>query len=104
MRLLPLIVVPLASARVVNSQQQVPIVGHVVEDVAPQVVHAESSLSDEPPAIGVHFTTSYAFAAARFANGTTRDLVKVNGDAEYVELMRRWMGTRREFEFWEDEW
>lgn len=102
MRLLPLIVVPLASARVVNSQHQVPIIEQFVDDVAPQVVHVENSLAYETPAIGVHFTTSYALAAARFPNGMTKELVKVNGDAEYIELVRRWMGIRQES--WEDEW
>lgn len=102
MKLLPLIVVPLAGARVMNSQHQAPILGHVAEDVGPQIEHTENSLADETPAIGVHFTTSYALAAARFQNGTTRNLVKVNGDAEYIELMRRWMDRREDK--WEQDW
>jgi hypothetical protein len=74
-----LLVVPLASARVVQSPQQIPISGEVVSDTAPSV--------------GVHFTTSCAVAAARYRNGTTRDIVKVAGDAEYISLMSRWMDS-----------
>lgn len=64
MRLLAALVVPLVGARVVR-YEQVPIVGHTqVEDTA-------------KPAVGVHFTTSYATAAANYENGTTVDLVRV---------------------------
>jgi hypothetical protein len=72
-----LLVVPLAGARVVSSQQQVPIFEEVAENATPH--------------IGVHFTNSYALAAARCQNGTTRDIVKVAGNAEYIGLMSRWM-------------
>jgi hypothetical protein len=69
-----LLFAPLISARVVQSRQQLPV------------------LANEPaPSIGVHFTTSYAVAAARYENGTTRDLLKIEGDAEYIGLMSRWM-------------
>lgn len=63
MKLLAALVVPLVGARVVRFEQQVPLVSADVEDVA--------------PGIGVHFTTSYATAAAKYENGTTVDLVRV---------------------------
>ncbi|KAF1840846.1 uncharacterized protein K460DRAFT_370827 [Cucurbitaria berberidis CBS 394.84] len=83
-----------ASARAVHSpqQQQVPILGEAVEDVSSQPSEATE---DAAPGIGVHFTNSYAIASARYQNGTTRDLVKVEGDAQYIELMTRWMNTRQ---------
>jgi hypothetical protein len=62
MKLLAALVVPLVSARVVRFEPQVPL------------VQAE----DAAPGIGVHFTASYATAAARYENGTTRDLVRVS--------------------------
>jgi hypothetical protein len=64
MKLLAALVVPLVGARVVT-YEQVPIVGlQQVEETA-------------KPAVGVHFTTSYATAAAKYENGTTVDLVRV---------------------------
>lgn len=64
MKLLAALVVPLVGARVV-SFEQVPILRHTeVEETA-------------VPAVGVHFTTSYATAAAKYENGTTVDLVRV---------------------------
>lgn len=99
MRLLPLVIVPLASARVVQLQQQVPIVAG--DEATPGTKLEEEPLGDIAPGIGVHFTTSYAVAAARYQNGTTRDLVKVEGDAQYIELMTRWINTR---ETWEQDW
>ncbi|KAJ4367386.1 hypothetical protein N0V83_006968 [Neocucurbitaria cava] len=96
MKLLSFCVIGAASAHVVRSQeQQVPIVGHIVEDVAPRVLLGEDDVKDFAPSIGIHFTTSYAVAAARYQNGTIRDLVKVRGDAEYIELMTRWVKTRQ---------
>ncbi|KAH7388725.1 hypothetical protein BKA66DRAFT_56992 [Pyrenochaeta sp. MPI-SDFR-AT-0127] len=95
MRLLPFVIVPLASARVVQLQQA-PIVTGEVAVSNPEL--GEEPANDIAPAIGVHFTTSYAVAAARYHNGTTKELVKVKGDAEYIELMTRWMNTRRGWE------
>lgn len=63
MKLLAALVVPLVGARVVR-YEQVPIVHKEVDDTA-------------APAVGVHFTTSYATAAAKYENGTTIDLVRV---------------------------
>ena len=67
MKLLAALVVPLVSARVVRFEQpQAPLVQtHVSGD-------------DAAPGIGVHFTASYATAAARYENGTTWDLVRVS--------------------------
>lgn len=62
MKLLAALVVPLVGARVIPFEQA-PLVQNHAESVA--------------PAVGVHFTTSYAAAAARYENGTTVDLVKV---------------------------
>jgi hypothetical protein len=91
MRLLHLFIVPLASARVIRMQQQTPIleeVGHV--GTASEQSSAQKTTEEIAPAIGVHFTTSYAIAAARYQNGTTRDLGRVAGDAAYIDLMSRW--------------
>lgn len=63
MKLLAALVVPLVGARVVQYEQQAVLVPAEVEDSA--------------PGIGVHFTTSYATAAAKYENGTTVDLVRV---------------------------
>lgn len=64
MKLLAALVVPLVGARVVRFEQPIPIVQKEVEDTA-------------APAVGVHFSTSYATAAAKYENGTTVDLVRV---------------------------
>lgn len=64
MKLLAALVVPLVGARVIRYEQQVPIVAKEVEE-------------NTAPAIGVHFTTSYATAAVSYENGTTVDLVRV---------------------------
>lgn len=56
------LVAPLVDARVIRLEQ-VPLVKEGVEDIA--------------PGIGVHFTTSYATAAAKYEDGTTVDLVRV---------------------------
>jgi hypothetical protein len=80
---------PLAGARVVP---QVPIVGHVKE--VGKVIAQEADAST----IGVHFTTSYAVAAARYQDGTTRDLVRVAADADYIELMSRWTQWENDLE------
>ncbi|KAH4047273.1 hypothetical protein HBI04_051810 [Parastagonospora nodorum] len=85
MQLIYFLVVPLVSARVIGTTQQIPIPGHVAEDVVKHIAQEESAL-----AIGVHFTTSYAVAAARYKNGTTRTLVKVAADADYIDLLSRW--------------
>ncbi|KAF3051417.1 hypothetical protein E8E11_006569 [Didymella keratinophila] len=85
MKLLAALVVPLVGARVVK-YEQMPIVGHK------QVEHTAK------PAVGVHFTTSYATAAAKYENGTTVDLVRVEADADYIELMSRWTRSKKEFD------
>ncbi|CAO2650439.1 Nn.00g017310.m01.CDS01 [Neocucurbitaria sp. VM-36] len=96
MKFLSFFVIGVASAHVIRSQeQQVPIVGDIVEDASPHVSPEEDDVTHIEPGIGIHFTTSYAVAAARYQNGTTRDLVKVEGDAQYIELMTRWMKTRQ---------
>jgi hypothetical protein len=81
----------------VKTQQQVPILGEAqnarTEFVQSTTQHVTKEIA---PAIGVHFTTSYAVAAARYQNGTLRDLVRVAGDAEYIDLMRRWTGSKGE--------
>ncbi len=64
MKLLTALVVPLVGARVIRLEQQIPIVQKEVENT-------------DVPAVGVHFTTSYATAAAKYENGTTVDLVRV---------------------------
>jgi hypothetical protein len=85
------LVAPLASARVVRlQQQQVPILESSANEFVP------TAQEEVAPAIGVHFTTSYAVAAARFQNGTTRDLARVAGDAEYIDLMSRWTAWKDE--------
>lgn len=94
--LLPLLAIPLAGARVI----QIPIAAET-EPSASTSAHAGDE--DAAPGIGVHFTTSYAVAAARYQNGTVRDLSKIEGDAEYVELMSRWMRSYST-PTWEDDW
>jgi hypothetical protein len=84
MKFFYLLVAPLVSARVIGTQQQIPILEHEEKESVRSVVQ------EAVPAVGVHFTTSYAIAAARYQNGTIRDLVKVAGDAQYIDLMSRW--------------
>jgi hypothetical protein len=91
MKLIFLLVAPLVSARVVGTQQQVPILASVANEIV-----QPTSQEEVAPAIGVHFTTSYAVAAARYQNGTTRDLAKIVGDAEYINLMARWTAWKNE--------
>jgi hypothetical protein len=66
MKLLATLVVPLVTARVVRFEPQLPLL--------------QTQLSGEnvAPGIGVHFTASHATVAARYANGTTWDLVRVS--------------------------
>lgn len=85
MKLSYFLVLPVVSARVID-RQQVPILEAVPEDVIQSTTHEDNIL----PAIGVHFTTSYALAAARYQNGTIRDLAKVEGNAQYIQFMSRW--------------
>jgi hypothetical protein len=87
-----LLVAPLASAGVVRTQQQIP----MLASGANEVVQPDANQEEGLPAIGVHFTTSYAVAAARYQNGTTRDFAKVLGDAEYIDLMSRWTARKDE--------
>lgn len=85
MKLSYLLVLPVVGARVIGTQQ-VPVLAAPSE-------HAEQSTAYEdnaPPTVGVHFTTSYAVAAARYQNGTIRDLARVEGDARYIDFMSRW--------------
>ncbi|KAJ5059018.1 hypothetical protein J3E74DRAFT_354510 [Bipolaris maydis] len=84
-----LFLVPLASARVIRQAHQVPIVDKATGDTA----SVEDKTTHASPTIGLHFTTSHAVAAAHYQNGTTRDLVRMQGDADYQDLMRRWMSS-----------
>ncbi|USP74431.1 hypothetical protein yc1106_01705 [Curvularia clavata] len=85
-----LCLVPLASARVVRHAQQIPMADNTSDDIpTPQ-----DQTKHTPPSIGLQFTTTHAMAAARYDNGTTRDLVKMEGEPEYQDLMRRWMGSQ----------
>ncbi|KAL6706501.1 hypothetical protein ACN47E_005440 [Coniothyrium glycines] len=90
MKLLTLFVVPLASARVIGNRHQAPLESPSQAHKSP-ASSLPASAENIAPSIGVHFTTSYAVAAARYPNGTVQDLGKVLGDAEYIELMSRWM-------------
>ncbi|KAJ4354801.1 hypothetical protein N0V95_003486 [Ascochyta clinopodiicola] len=83
MKLLAALIVPLVGARVIPLEQT---------QLLPE--HTESVV----PGIGVHFTTSYATAAAKYGNGTTADLVRVQADADYIELMSRWTRSWRELD------
>lgn len=84
--LLPLLAIPLAGARVI----QIPITTEA-ETETPSTTAVLAGEDEVAPGVGVHFTTSYAVAAARYQNGTIRDMGKIEGDAEYIELMSRWM-------------
>ncbi|ORY15619.1 hypothetical protein BCR34DRAFT_598351 [Clohesyomyces aquaticus] len=42
------------------------------------------------PAIGLHLTTSYATAAIRHENETIDDLLRIEADSGYINLMSRW--------------
>lgn len=92
MKLFNLIVVPLVGARVVHTQQQIPIVADDAEDVGSEMTTTilDEAPGEEAPMVGVHFTTSYAIASVRYQNGLFRDLGKIIGDAEYVETMSWW--------------
>jgi hypothetical protein len=83
--------VPLVGARVVHTQQQIPIVAGA-EDVGSEMTAPvlDQTFGEEAPMVGVHFTTSYAIASVRYQNGSFRDLGKITGDAEYVETMSWW--------------
>jgi hypothetical protein len=85
MKLSYFLVLPVVSARVID-RQQAPILEAASEDVVQSAIYEDNIL----PAIGVHFTTSYAVAAARYQNGTTRDLARVEGNAQYIQFMSRW--------------
>jgi 2-keto-3-deoxy-L-rhamnonate aldolase RhmA len=91
MKFLVLVVVPLVGARVVQTQQPIPIIGspgNIDATIARPL--SLGTTEEEVPTVGVQFTTSYAVASARYQNGTMRDLGKVVGDAAYVELMSQW--------------
>jgi hypothetical protein len=84
-----LFLVPLASARVVRHANQIPMAGKAAD----HTTSSEDKADQPAPSIGLHFTTSHAVAAAHYQNGTTRDLVRMDGDSEYRDLMRRWMAS-----------
>lgn len=84
-----LFLVPLASARVIRQAQQIPIVDNAADDTT----SVEDNTTHASPSIGLHFTTSHAVAAAHYQNGTTRDLVRMEGGADYQDLMRRWLSS-----------
>lgn len=99
MKLLNILAVPLVGARVIRTpQQQVPIVGEQRPGPLTQTYHRYriETVDVSVPTVGVHFTTSYAIASARYQNGTARDLGKVEGDAEYIDLMSRWVNGEDE--------
>ncbi|KAH6615004.1 hypothetical protein C7974DRAFT_57295 [Boeremia exigua] len=85
MRLFATLVVPLVGARVIRFEPQVPIIQKEIEDAS-------------APAVGVHFTTSYATAAAKYENGTTVDLVRIDADSDYIDLMSQWTNSWKEFD------
>jgi len=90
MKFFHLVVLPLVCARVVRNQQ-VPIIGDS-RDVEAKVgtFTLLETVEEDAPTVGVHFTTSYAVASVRYLDGTMRDLGKIAGDAEYIDLMSRW--------------
>lgn len=102
MRLHAFLVVPVVTAGVLRGGQ-VPI-AEDMED-ASQTYTPITAVETEhvAPGIGIQFTTSYALAAARFANGTVKDLAKIQGDAEYIELMSRWMEEGAKYD-WREDW
>ncbi|KAF2472090.1 uncharacterized protein BDR25DRAFT_302876 [Lindgomyces ingoldianus] len=69
-----LVCLPLVSSRVISRLRETPLL----------------SSQEGAPGIGLHFTTSYATAAIRYDNGTIVDLVRIEADAEYIDLMSRW--------------
>ncbi|KAF1939559.1 hypothetical protein EJ02DRAFT_408380 [Clathrospora elynae] len=95
-----LLIVPLVSARVVRYLQQIPITEEGDKHAA--TIEELETRKAVVPGVGVHFTTSYAVAAARHQNGTRRDLVRIDGDAYYTELMSRWMDLYSSYEWWKD--
>ncbi|KAI8936301.1 hypothetical protein NX059_006720 [Plenodomus lindquistii] len=86
MRFLPLIAACSVGAATIKEQQQVPIQEHIESKI-----HRPKEEDFNRPSIGIHFTSSHAIPAARYPNGTTLDLTTVEGDAEYMGLMSRWM-------------
>ncbi|KAF2856327.1 hypothetical protein T440DRAFT_413492 [Plenodomus tracheiphilus IPT5] len=86
MKFFPLIAACGVRAAVIREPQQVPILEHTE-------VHTPHLGEEGPsrPSIGVHFTSSHAVPAARYSNGTILDLATIEGDAEYIDLMSRWM-------------
>lgn len=99
MKLLHLLAVPLAGARVI----QLPVATESETETVSSTPLVLAGEGDTAPEVGVHFTTSYAVAAARYKNGTIRDVAKIEGDAEYVELMSQWMRSYSASS-WEDDW
>ncbi|KAL6155650.1 hypothetical protein ACJBU6_05856 [Exserohilum turcicum] len=81
---------PLASARPANHAHQIPIVPQPADDIPAPATTTDTLAA---PSIGLHFTTSYAAAAAHYANGTTRDLLTMDGDDDYKELILRWTAS-----------
>jgi hypothetical protein len=96
MKLLQWIVVPLISARVVRAEEQFAI--QEVDGIGSEFHTPEHIPEEFALTIGVHFTTSHAVAAARYANGTTKDIVRVAGNADYIDLMLRWASWRERYD------
>lgn len=91
MKFSPLLcLLPLAGARVVRHAQQIPMADNTVQDISTPQDQAKHT----PPSVGLQFTTTHAMAAARYDNGTTRHLVRMEGEPEYQDLMRRWMASQ----------
>ncbi|KAH7414408.1 hypothetical protein DE146DRAFT_640225 [Phaeosphaeria sp. MPI-PUGE-AT-0046c] len=90
MKLSYFLILPVVSAGVIITQQT-----PVLQDVEENTIQSTTYENIAHPVIGVHFSTSYAIAAARYQNGTTQDLSKVAGDLEYIELMARWADQGR---------
>ncbi|KAF2739822.1 hypothetical protein EJ04DRAFT_483191 [Polyplosphaeria fusca] len=74
MLFLEIFLLPLVSAYAVRTEREIPILKE----------------GDLTSGIGVHFTSSYAVAAIAYGNGTVEDLVRVDGNAQYNDLIRRW--------------
>jgi ATP-dependent protease HslVU (ClpYQ) peptidase subunit len=77
-------IVRVLSVRAATDVHQVPIMGGV---------GAPDSAVVGEIGIGIHFTTSYAVAVARYQNGTTQDIATISADAEYINVMSRWMDS-----------
>jgi hypothetical protein len=94
MKLLGLFLIArLVSVRATKDVQQIPIIGE-----APNSVVIAGIGKDDAHGIGIHFTTSYAVAVARYLNGTTRDVATIEADSDYIKVMSRWMDSYFHFQ------